>query len=982
MVKKAALDGETPPDLLPTTGRYPDETVRYESVVLTKPASVAATPLSGRLELLDDDETWFDAPAEGVVVTTEQTWTAVGVSLGRLMHSVALAPGESTKIALIEFSAQTTGVGRDELRQDEELSQAGVVDRTITEVTNSVAQEEQTGEANSWSVQAAVAAYLKGRSLGGSVEGGATTSVRGGYAKSASRSGGSRNLGAEVSQRIAAKTDQVATSARSRQSVAIHETRQSETEHLSTRVVTNYNHMHALTIQYYAVVQAYRVRTRPVRYERCIFVPMARVEFTDRTLYEFAQLLAAAAPEAWAGRIRALDPFAETARKPAKPTPAAAPGPVSAKPDPLASVPKKRRVFASEPVFPPDFSLASPVVRKDLAGVDTLYRALWRAADGTSQIVTRRLVGDQPQPWTKAATPAPFTQLAAGLFALDQDGHLYGLNLTSDDSADWTALPKTSAFSAFAFGSDATMLGITGSQLGQVELDDPRDPHALRFRTLGCRDAIGVAFSDKTNVWALRANGSLQRFDLTARSMEFHNAPVPLSRISVTADGTVWGIAADHDNAVLYRDTGDGTWYHVPDLRLTEIAGLTPDEIFGVDILGAGRRYDLTTAVPAAEPPPPAVPVVMPEPEPDPEPAPVQPATADPEAELAAVLAHLNENATYYSPIVWSFADENTLGRNLARYTYQPPGAAEPEPLGLRVDPRPIATSGNYLAFRWAFSDGRSRRAWLRDNGLREDDADATVSRVVGLPTGGVFGEAVLGRANSAEKIDVTRFWDWQKSVPPYGAPTIEKIEAGRRPITVESSPSHDFAALAAKIDTLAALPAPATTKDTLAQLAALGAFRDQSGAAGLPKALGGEDLAGTLRSSDRPAAATQPAVRPTTSGDSANDSGTPAAGKAEAGGGKPAQQGSNVPETLKELTETADKQDLTKLGGLVNLADEFTDKKAAETPAEEPAEKPAEKASEEPASEWTLVADDEEGEEAPVESDVLEPAAADPTEG
>ena len=38
---------------------------------------------------------------------------------------------------------------------------------------------------------------------------------------------------------------------------------------------------------------------------------------------------------------------------------------------------------------------------------------------------------------------------------------------------------------------------------------------------------------------------------------------------------------------------------------------------------------------------------------------------------------------------------------------------------------------------------------------------------IVPLGTGGVFAEAVLGRSNAAEKLDITRFWDWQDSPIP-----------------------------------------------------------------------------------------------------------------------------------------------------------------------------------------------------------------------
>jgi hypothetical protein len=50
-------------------------------------------------------------------------------------------------------------------------------------------------------------------------------------------------------------------SSRNRRASAVSEVRETGRVEQSTRVVANYNHMHALTIQYYEVVQTYRVTT-------------------------------------------------------------------------------------------------------------------------------------------------------------------------------------------------------------------------------------------------------------------------------------------------------------------------------------------------------------------------------------------------------------------------------------------------------------------------------------------------------------------------------------------------------------------------------------------------------------------------------------------------------------------------------------------------------------------------------------------------
>ncbi len=49
------------------------------------------------------------------------------------------------------------------------------------------------------------------------------------------------------------------------------------------------------------------------------------------------------------------------------------------------------------------------------------------------------------------------------------------------------------------------------------------------------------------------------------------------------------------------------------------------------------------------------------------------------------------------------------------------------------------------------------------------------------LPSEGVFAEAVLGQSNSAEEIDITRFWDWNAWPIPILPPDMQPIDASSR---------------------------------------------------------------------------------------------------------------------------------------------------------------------------------------------------------
>lgn len=282
-------DPEAPTDLIPQTGNYATERVRYSSVVMTDRGGGNDSNSSARKELtagalvdlapkpIASDSHPF---ATGVMITNEQSWYAKGVTLGQLTHSLALAPGESTKIAVIDWTRRTSGREDQSTDQKESLSQSTEETRAISEITDALARESQHGRSRTTSRSASAEAGIGGGLAGlfGASAGGGTNS---GVSTNVSHSSGTRHLAAEMTQNIQSQTEQLATSARSRRASVVRETIETESEEITTRVITNYNHMHALSIQYYEVVQVYRVVTKPVRFDRVLFIPAEPVRFTD-----------------------------------------------------------------------------------------------------------------------------------------------------------------------------------------------------------------------------------------------------------------------------------------------------------------------------------------------------------------------------------------------------------------------------------------------------------------------------------------------------------------------------------------------------------------------------------------------------------------------------------------------------------------------------------------------------------------------------
>jgi hypothetical protein len=198
------------------------------------------------------------------------------------------------------------------------------------------------------------------------------------------------------------------------------------------------------------------------------------------------------------------------------------------------------------------------------------------------------------------------------------------------------------------------------------------------------------------------------------------------------------------------------------------------------------------------------------------------------------LMDHLEANRLHYSQSVFRSLDAATLASVLSGFSYR--GL----PVGQLVDAQPVASTANYLVFkvnvatrgnaedeRWN-AEQTAWRDWLAKHGL---DRPAPKSEIIPLPSGGVFAEAVLGRFNAAEKIDLTRFWNWQDSPIPITAPEIAPVEAGSRAQSDEIRPGQ-LSAPVVTIQNPTSLPDPTGVAAILGALQQGNMFRDMSGLA------------------------------------------------------------------------------------------------------------------------------------------------------
>ncbi|TQK49824.1 hypothetical protein FBY35_0096 [Streptomyces sp. SLBN-118] len=219
----------------------------------------------------------------------------------------------------------------------------------------------------------------------------------------------------------------------------------------------------------------------------------------------------------------------------------------------------------------------------------------------------------------------------------------------------------------------------------------------------------------------------------------------------------------------------------------------------------------------------------------------VQGAVSD--LEQQRLLLHLQRNRVRYNQALWAELDETAIAMLLADYTYG--DDSDLKPLLQWVDPKPVGFVGNYLAFRMQLDPKEVRGGqkgktvhqrwfdWLKDHGLGEDQLapDKANSTLVSMPTDGLFAEAVLGRANCAEKIDISRFINWHEAPIPILPPEIAPVSTTGQPQGMDLKPGQ-FPTPLVNIVGPTSLPDPTMGTAAVNAVANGNMFRDMSAAA------------------------------------------------------------------------------------------------------------------------------------------------------
>jgi hypothetical protein len=191
--------------------------------------------------------------------------------------------------------------------------------------------------------------------------------------------------------------------------------------------------------------------------------------------------------------------------------------------------------------------------------------------------------------------------------------------------------------------------------------------------------------------------------------------------------------------------------------------------------------------------------------------------------EIERSAQHVVRNTARYSKAVWMSLTPDETAILLDGHTIGvPPGgltdASQMIPLLNCLQNTILGTYGNSLIMPFVIPQELADQAGIEPDKLQQAlldyqrEAFVSPHSTIALPTRGVVGEAVLGSCPSAEKIDITRFWNWQDA-PADTAPGIGMVQLPTTtpPLTTGVTAPNSLTNLPPLINNLITAPQPNT---------------------------------------------------------------------------------------------------------------------------------------------------------------------------
>jgi len=242
-----------------------------------------------------DKPTVFQAAsiAHGHLLQFKQEWMPDGYSIGDLLYSLPLAPGQKKQIAVLDWERRESAANSQALDYEESLNNSLIRDRDISEIVSATLSENLRGSSTARTSGFGAGFGAGAMGMIGGMAFGSLLGISGGSSKSSSVASqdSSRSSTANSLQSIRDRTLQAASAVRSQRSTVIQTVSQGERVQATSESIANYNHCHAITIQYFEVLRHFAIHNRFVGAQECLFIPLQIVNFDIKKVLRWRNAL-------------------------------------------------------------------------------------------------------------------------------------------------------------------------------------------------------------------------------------------------------------------------------------------------------------------------------------------------------------------------------------------------------------------------------------------------------------------------------------------------------------------------------------------------------------------------------------------------------------------------------------------------------------------------------------------------------------------
>ena len=208
----------------------------------------------------------------GYVLSLQQEWRPTNFSLGTLLYSVALAPGEEQRVVVSERTeayqvtdseSLTTDLS-EEYRSNQQSDTDSIFNRSMREFTEGSTSMKSVTKGSS-------AGLLTSLFMTGSTSRTTTDSESHNY--------GSRNQMSSLAESFNESISRSAQKERESTRAGIRMATSEESSSVTSKIISNHNHSHALTMQYWEVVRNYMMNTRISDVKMVCYIPFDLIPF-------------------------------------------------------------------------------------------------------------------------------------------------------------------------------------------------------------------------------------------------------------------------------------------------------------------------------------------------------------------------------------------------------------------------------------------------------------------------------------------------------------------------------------------------------------------------------------------------------------------------------------------------------------------------------------------------------------------------------